>query len=97
VAGHEGIEERVKVMVLELMVVLFSGGDGLGVVWWKDLLVEVVLEKVKEMVKFWWSFGICGRLNGDGGGRKRWCCRCCCCSNSEDEGGVGGFRVLMEV
>jgi len=28
VAGHEGREERVKVMVLELMVGLFGGGDG---------------------------------------------------------------------
>ena len=22
-------------------------------------------------------------------------CSCCCCSCGEDEGGVGGFRVLM--
>jgi len=28
VSDHEGREERVKVMVLELMVVLFGGGDG---------------------------------------------------------------------
>ena len=28
VVGHEEREERVKVMVLELMVVLFGGGDG---------------------------------------------------------------------
>ena len=70
VIGHEERGNRVKVMVLELMVVLFSGGDGLGVVWWKDLLVEVVLEKVKEMVEFWWSFGFCGGLNGDGGERR---------------------------
>ena len=47
-------------------------GDGVGGVWWKDLLVEVVLEKVKEMVKFLWSFGVCGGLNRDGGGRRRW-------------------------
>ena len=28
VVGHKEREERVKVMVLELMVVLFGGGDG---------------------------------------------------------------------
>jgi len=41
-----------------------------GVVWWKDLLVVVVLEKVNEMVEFWWSFGVCGGINGHGGGRR---------------------------
>ena len=30
----------------------------------------VVLEKVKEMVKIWWSFRVCGGINGDGGGRR---------------------------
>ena len=38
-----------------LRVVAGLGGDGVGVASWKDLLVEVVLEKVKEMVGFWWS------------------------------------------
>ena len=40
-----------------LMVVAGLGGDGVGVVWWKNLLVEVVLEKVKGdggiLVEFW--------------------------------------------
>ena len=51
---------------LELRVVAGLGGDGVEMVWWKDLLVMVVLEKVKEMVKIWWSFGVCGGINGDG-------------------------------
>ena len=35
--GHEKREERVKVMVLELMVVLFGGGDG----FWRRIQKEV--------------------------------------------------------
>jgi len=46
------------------------GKGGVGVVWWKDLLVVVVLEKVKEVVVIWWSFGVCGIVNGVGGGRR---------------------------
>ena len=37
VSDHEGREERVKVMVLELMVVLFGGGDG----FWRRIHKEV--------------------------------------------------------
>jgi len=37
VVGHEEREERVKVMVLELMVVLFDGGDG----FWSRIQKEV--------------------------------------------------------
>ena len=37
VAGHEEREERVKVMVLELMVALFGGGDG----FWRRIQKEV--------------------------------------------------------
>ena len=55
---------------LELEVVVGLGEDGVEVVWWKDLLVMVVQEKVKEMVKSWWSFGVCSGINGDGGGRR---------------------------
>ena len=40
---------------LELEVVASLGEDGLRLVWWKDLWVVVVLEKVKEMVRFWWN------------------------------------------
>ena len=43
VAGVEGAGPRLRV-------VASLGGDGVGVVWRKDLLVVVVLEKVKEMV-----------------------------------------------
>ena len=43
VAGVEGASLRLRVVV-------GLGGDGVGVVWWKDLLMVVVLEKVKEMV-----------------------------------------------
>ena len=39
----EGADPRLRV-VADLSV------DGVGVVWWKDLLVVVVLEKVKEMM-----------------------------------------------
>ena len=53
---------------LELKVVVGLGEDGVEVVWWKDLLVMVVLKKVKKMVKIWWSFGVYSRINGDGGG-----------------------------
>ena len=53
-----------------LRVVAGLGKDGVRVVWWKGLLVVVVLEKVKEMVEIWWCFGVCGGINGDGGGRR---------------------------
>ena len=43
ITGVEGADPRLRV-VADL------GGDGVGVVWWKDFLVVVVLEKVKEMV-----------------------------------------------
>jgi len=56
VAGHEKREERVKVKVLELMVVLFGSGDG----FWKriqkrlkEVIMMMTLEveiKVMEMV-----------------------------------------------
>ena len=55
---------------LELELVADLGEDEVEVVWWKDLWVVVVLEKVKEMVEFWWSFRVCGGINGDGGGRR---------------------------
>ena len=42
VAGVEGPSHRLRVLVS-------LGGDGVGVVWWKDLLVVVFLKKVKEM------------------------------------------------
>jgi len=44
---------REEVDGLELEVVAGLGRDGVEVVWWKDLLVIVVLEKVKEMVEIW--------------------------------------------
>ena len=44
---------RVERASLRLRVVASLGGDGVEVVWWKDLLVIVVLEKVKEMVEIW--------------------------------------------
>ena len=40
------------------------------VVWWKGLLVVVVLEKIKDMMEIWWCFGVCGGINRDGGVRK---------------------------
>ena len=46
------------------------GGNGVEVVWWKDLLLMVVLEKVKEMVKIWLSFRVSGGINKDGRGRR---------------------------
>ena len=46
VAGVEGAGPRLRVMS-------GLGGDGVGVIWWKDLLVEVIFDKVKEKVKFW--------------------------------------------
>ena len=45
VARVEGADPRLRVVV-------GLGGDGVGVVWWKDLLVVVVLEKVKKMELF---------------------------------------------
>ena len=44
-------------------------GDGGVVVLWRDLVVEIVLEKVKEMVVCMVKFWSCGGINGDGGGR----------------------------
>ena len=43
VARVEGVGPRLRV-------VAGLGRDGMDVVWWKDLLVVVVLKKVKEMV-----------------------------------------------
>ena len=63
VTGVEGASPRLR-MVADL------GEDGVEVVWWKGLLVVVVLEKVKEMVKIWWCFGFCSGINGDGGGKR---------------------------
>ena len=45
------------------------GGDGGVVVLWRNLLVMVVLEKVKEMVVCMVEFWSCGRINGDEGER----------------------------
>ena len=42
VVGAEGVGPRLRV-------VAGLGEDGVGIVRWKDLLVVVVLEKVKEM------------------------------------------------
>ena len=67
VAGYIAGVERAS---LELEVADGLGEDGVEVVWWKYLLVIVVLEKVKEMVKFWWSFGVCDGINGDGEGKR---------------------------
>ena len=44
---------RVEGASLEFEVVASLGEDGVEVVWWKDLWVLVILEKVKEMVEFW--------------------------------------------
>ena len=44
----------------------------------------VVLEKINEVVIIWWSFRVCGVLNGDE--REKMmvkCCRCCCCSEDK--------------
>jgi len=45
-------------------------GDGGVVVLWRDLVVVVVLEKVKEMVVCMVEFWSCGGVNRDGGGRR---------------------------
>ena len=44
---------REEVDDLRLEVVDSLYGDGVEVVWWKDLLVMVVLEKIMELVKIW--------------------------------------------
>ena len=67
------------------------------VVLWKDLVVVVVLEKIKERVKvvveFWSLWWIKWRWR-----RKKkmikWCCYCCCCSGDEVQWMV--IRVLTE-
>ena len=63
IAREEGVGPRLRV-------VASLGEDGVEVVWWKGLLVEVVLVKVKEMMKIWWCFGVCGGINGDEGGKR---------------------------
>ena len=63
IAGAEGASPRLRVVV-------GLGEDRVEVVWWKSLLVEVVLKKVKEMIKIWWCFGVCGGINRDEGGRR---------------------------
>ena len=55
---------------LGLWVVASPKEDGGVVVLWKDLVVVVVLEKVKEMVVCMEEYWSCCGINGDGG-RKR--------------------------
>ena len=53
-----GDVDREGMVGLGLGVVARLGGGVMEVVWLKDLWLMVVLEKVKEMVVIWRSFGV---------------------------------------